>query len=254
MYTFQNRIRYSEVDSNRKLTLYSIINYFQDCSNFQSADLGIGVKELTGLGRVWLLSSWQIELIKLPELFDHITIGTWPYDFKGMYGYRNFILYNESHSHEVAAYANSIWFLMDTQSKRPLRITAEDSSPYQLEPAYPMEYAPRKIALPSPASPGTDASSCIRQIHSGTPITVTPMLLDTNHHVNNGQYVRIAECSLPESFRIKSMRVEYRRAAILNDVIVPVLHETVNEGICYVSLNNQNGEPYAIVEFTGVAD
>ena len=42
MYTFDSRIRYSETDSEGKLTMASIINYFQDCSTFQSEDLGLG--------------------------------------------------------------------------------------------------------------------------------------------------------------------------------------------------------------------
>ena len=43
MYTFESRIRYSETDSEGKLTIASLINYFQDCSTFQSQDLGLGV-------------------------------------------------------------------------------------------------------------------------------------------------------------------------------------------------------------------
>ena len=38
MYKFDGRIRYSEVDSERKLTVEKMIDYFQDCSSFQSED------------------------------------------------------------------------------------------------------------------------------------------------------------------------------------------------------------------------
>ena len=44
MYTLQSRVRYSEVTKDLNMDLYSILNYFQDCSNFQSADLGVGVE------------------------------------------------------------------------------------------------------------------------------------------------------------------------------------------------------------------
>ena len=44
MYTFESRIRYSETDSDGKLAMASLINYFQDCSTFQSEDLGLGVE------------------------------------------------------------------------------------------------------------------------------------------------------------------------------------------------------------------
>ena len=35
MYSFDSRVRYSEVDEDRKLSLTGVINYMQDCSTFQ---------------------------------------------------------------------------------------------------------------------------------------------------------------------------------------------------------------------------
>ena len=43
MYSFDSRIRYSEVDKDQKMDLYSIINYFQDCTTFHSEDIGKGI-------------------------------------------------------------------------------------------------------------------------------------------------------------------------------------------------------------------
>lgn len=42
MYTFQSRVRYSELDPERKLSIASIVDYFQDCSTFHSEQLGGG--------------------------------------------------------------------------------------------------------------------------------------------------------------------------------------------------------------------
>lgn len=259
MYTFNSRVRYSETTKDQLLDLYAILNYFQDCSNFQSADLGVGVEYLTEHGQAWLLSAWQVELLRPPHLFDPISIGTWPYGFKGMYGYRNFILYNEARGHEVAACANSIWFLIDIKSGKPLRITQKDAAPYTLEPAYPMEYAPRKITLPDPLpkvlleTTGQDFVSCqepSRYPKTGyPPVTVTKMFLDTNNHVNNSQYVRLAQACLPETFRIRRMRAEYRRAAVLGDVIYPEVLTSPETKGCYVSLKDEAGNVYAVVEF-----
>ena len=36
MYTFDSRIRYSETDEYSSLTVPALIDYFQDCSSFQS--------------------------------------------------------------------------------------------------------------------------------------------------------------------------------------------------------------------------
>ena len=71
--------------------------------------------------------------------------------------------------------------------------------------------------------------------------------LDTNHHVNNCQYVQMAMDYLPENFKIHQMRAEYKQQARLNDVICPA--RAVDENKTTVLLNDQKGEPYAVVEF-----
>ena len=47
-YTTEGRIRFSEVDHTRRITLPGIVNYFQDCSTFQSEDLGLGYRPVPG--------------------------------------------------------------------------------------------------------------------------------------------------------------------------------------------------------------
>ena len=46
MYTFDSRVRYSEIDHTGNMTLPALINYFQDCSTFQSEDIGLGTEAL----------------------------------------------------------------------------------------------------------------------------------------------------------------------------------------------------------------
>ena len=62
MYEFDSRVRYSEVDHHGTMTVPALINYFQDCSTFQSEDLGIGTTVLKEEKRAWLLSYWQVIL------------------------------------------------------------------------------------------------------------------------------------------------------------------------------------------------
>ena len=46
-YMIDGRVRFSEIDHTRKITVPSIINYFQDCSTFQSEDIGVGLDVLS---------------------------------------------------------------------------------------------------------------------------------------------------------------------------------------------------------------
>ena len=96
MYSFASRIRFSECGAEGKLTVTSLLNYFQDCSTFQSEDLGIGVKPLHERGTLWVVNSWQIDIIKLPGLGDEVETGTIPYDIKGFFGKRNFFMKDEN--------------------------------------------------------------------------------------------------------------------------------------------------------------
>lgn len=231
MYTFESRVRYSEVGEDGRMTLQSLLDYFQDCSTFHSEDLGLGVDYFKQIHQVWLLSAWQICVNRYPKVCERIVIGTAPYDFRGFIGCRNFEM--RTAAGEVLAYANSIWSLMDTQKMVPAKPNEKMLSGYVLEEKYPMEYAPRKIAVPAGG-------------RNEEPFTVKPHHLDTNHHVNNGQYVRMAMDYMPEKFDVGQLRVEYKIQAVLGDMIYPVVCGT--DGNYVISLNKEDGKPYCIVE------
>ena len=72
--------------------------------------------------------------------------------------------------------------------------------------------------------------------------------LDVNRHVNNGQYIRMAEEYLPAGFEPKRLRVEYRKQAKLHDMIVPMVHE--EQDAIVVSLCDEQASPYAIIEYS----
>ncbi len=232
MYTFDSRIRYSEVDAHKKLTLTGIANYFQDCSTFQSEDLNVGIETLSKQHRAWLLNSWQIVVKRAPLLCEKVTLGTWPYDFKGIYGLRNFIMKDEAG--EICAYANSVWICVDTVSGHPTRITPEMIAAYSEESPFEMEYAARKIPVP-------------KVLEERPAFDVTASNIDTNQHVNNAQYILMAQEYLPENFEVGEFRVEYRKAAVLGDRIFPKV--AYDETHCTVVLTDEAQHIFAVLAF-----
>ena len=135
---------------------------------------------------------------------------------------------------QTLAVANSIWVYADTQTGKPTKISAEHIVGYELAPPYPMEYAPRKIALP------TDYTV-------SQPFTVTQAHLDYNQHVNNGQYIRMAEAFLPLDFPVKEFRADYRKSAVLHDEIYPLI--SMSEQNCTILLANAEHKPYTTIQF-----
>ena len=213
-YSFKGRVRYSEIGEDGCLTLPGIQNYYQDCCTFQSENIGQGMEALEERQRAWVLSSWQIVVNRYPGLGETVVASTAPYGFKGFLGMRNFTLKTEDG--ELLSYANSIWTNIDTETGLPARLTD------------------RKIALPE----GMEAQE---------PFAIQKHHLDTHHHVNNCQYIRMGADYLPEGFEIRQMRAEYKKQALLGDVFYPAVK--LEAGKVTVALSAENGEPYAIVEF-----
>ncbi|MEH2943877.1 acyl-ACP thioesterase domain-containing protein [Lachnospiraceae bacterium KK002] len=231
MYSFESRVRYSEVDSEGNITLNAILDYFQDSSSFHSEELGLGLEYLMKRNLAWVLSCWQVELNRYPVYGERITVSTWPYDFKGFLGYRNFTMKDERS--EILAYANSVWVLLDVEKGRPAKILPEMSEAYVFSPKFPMEYNSRKIQLPE-------------QMEAHETFPVHKYHIDTNRHVNNGKYVSMAQEYLPQGFKIGKMRTEYRKAAVYGDIIHPFTME--EPGKTVVNLADEQGKPYAVVE------
>ncbi|MBR6771161.1 MAG: acyl-[Lachnospiraceae bacterium] len=232
MYEIAGRIRYSEVDDGGKLTLGALLDYFQDCSTFHGEDVGMGVAYMAGRQQAWVLSAWQIVVERYPELGEKVQIKTAPYDFKGFFGYRNFLMVSDEG--ERLACANTLWMLLDTQKVCPVRIPEEIVAAYVVEKPLPMDYAPRRIEIPPKEG---------RQLGS---IEIKRHHLDMNHHVNNGQYIKIAMEYLQGRSEIRQMRAEYKKQAVLGNRIEVMQYEVTGGDV--LVLQDRDGQAYCIVE------
>ncbi len=232
MYTFDSRVRYSEIDENRSLSVTAVINYMQDCSTFQSEDMRVGVQALKGRGKAWLLSSWRILIDRYPLLGEKITISTWHCGSRGIYGFRNFRI-RDSQGRD-AVRASSVWFLYDLEKGCPVRVREEDTACYGVpEPPLDLGEMPRKLVIP-------------KQYEERPGILISRHHLDTNHHVNNARYVEMAVEQLPEVRRVWEIRTDYKKAAHLGKLVIPRITEQGN-GQWMVTLCDEDGGIYAAV-------
>lgn len=230
-YTFKSRVRYSEIDQSGALTLPGLINYFQDCSTFQSEELGQSIDVLKERKRAWVLSYWQVVIDRYPKMGEEITTGTFAYDFRGLFGERNFFM-EDAEGNQVAC-ANSLWVYMDIEKGRPVVPEPEEVEVYGEEPRLNMEYEGRKIRPPKEV---VDMPSFpVRRFH-----------IDTNGHVNNCQYVQMALEMIPQETVVRQIRVGYTKSAVLGDIIYPRYAKEENRSV--VELCDENGKAYATVE------
>ena len=104
-----------------------------------------------------------------------------------------------------------------------------------LEPQLEINYKDRRIILPKNDGEVLE------------PIRVLRADIDYNKHVNNANYVRMAMELLPEDYVVSGLRVEYRVAAKLGEMLVPTIYK--NDNVIIVSLSI--GEDVsAIIEFS----
>ena len=225
-----SRIKFSEVGEDERLNIHQLINYFQDCSTFHLTDLNIDLQKMK-IG--FYMLSWQIELNKLPKLGESVKIVTFMHEGKGAFGYRNYLLYNEQN--EVLAYANMSGCFIHTENGSLMKLTKAQHNAYPLGEKLEMDYLPRKIITPE-----------FKEVYPE--ILVSKCHIDIYHHVNNAQYVAIALNYLPQDLKYTQLRVEYKQAAKLNDQLIPM---TVEEnGIYYISLCNEQHQPYVVLAFS----
>ena len=99
-----------------------------------------------------------------------------------------------------------------------------------------MEYTPRRITL---EGNGTEVGEHL----------VSRAQIDSNHHLNNSEYINLAYAYLPENSRVRQIRAEYKRAAYLGDRMKSVVYEQ-EKGKLQVQLNDEEMNPYAVVELS----
>ena len=233
MYSLNYKVTTSTCDSEGRLKLYSALQMMQDCSEMW-IDSEHGVKQyFAEQNMAQLLASRQVEVIRVPEYKEELTVTTSVYGMKPMFGFRNTFIYDAEGKPCYRTW--SMGAFVDKSNGKLKRVDDETIASMTLEPQLEMEYKDRRIILPKEVGTTLD------------PIRVLRADIDYNKHLNNANYIRMAMELLPEDFEVKGLRVECRVAAKLGDQLVPTIY-TIDGGVI-VSLSIGSGVS-AVIEFT----
>ena len=233
MYSLTYKVTTSTCDSEGKLKLYSALQMMQDCSEMW-IDSESGVKQyFTEQNMAQLLATRQVEIVRVPEYKEELTVTTSVYGMKPMFGFRNTFIYD---AHGKPCYKTwSMGAFVDKAAGKLKRVDDATIQSMRLEPQLEMNYKDRRIILPK------DGGEVLE------PIKVLRADIDYNKHMNNANYVRMAMELLPEDFVVSGLRVEYRVAAKFSDCLTPTIYKIANGIIVSLSIGS---EVSAIIEFT----
>ena len=132
IYSSNYKIGLDDIGVNNEISNKAILKIMEDVSGFHSASIGYGLFEIETKKRAWMILDWKMKVIKRPKYMDEIKAETWSRKVERLYAYRDFQLKDKDGN--IIAIATSRWIFVDTDRRRPVRLTADISDLYESEP------------------------------------------------------------------------------------------------------------------------
>ena len=172
------RIRYRDVNREGRLKAVSWFGFMQEIAADHAESLGFGYTGMTELGVFWVLARMRIKILRQPRVEETMKLETWPGTFRRLFAARHFRF--SAVDGETLAIASSQWMILSLANQRPQRveIIAERCPDTSDLPAH-FDFASRLASVP----PEGD----------GQLFPVRFSMEDVNGHLNNAEYMRLAQ-------------------------------------------------------------
>lgn len=172
-YQMKMKIPFDMADMNGHIKLPDVILLSLQVSGMQSIELGVSDKTiLEDYNLVWIITDYDIEVVRLPRFAEEITIETEALSYNRLFCYRRFTIYDESGQELIHMMVTFV--LMDRDSRKVHAVEPEIVAPYQSDFDKKLIRGPKYESLNEPIS---------KDYH------VRFYDLDMNGHVNNSKYL-----------------------------------------------------------------
>ncbi len=227
-------INYHEIDFKKRALFTNMINYFEDASLEQSEKLGVGLEYLKENQQAWVLYKWDITIERYPEFGEKIIVRTIPLSCRKFYAYRRFQIIDDTG--KIIVTGDSIWFLIDLNKRKPIKVTEEMQKAYGLSEIKEEPFKIEKIKSPEEFSYKNN-------------FKVRYSDIDTNLHVNNVKYISWAIETIPLdtvlNFTLKNFVITYEKEVKYgNDINVysEMVYKDDNEIVFVHKVENEEGK------------
>lgn len=200
--------RTTEFDKDDKLTIYAILDFFQQAASIHATKIGLGFDEMIKANMLWVVLRIKFNILSdTIKPLDEITVETWP-EPKGKIEFiRSHVIYDSQN--KVAIDGRASWVVIDSEKRRILRAkdvyqynddyTEEAVNNNELKKIEPFDY---------------------KEMEKVYTYKVYKMDLDHNGHVNNTKYANMAFNAIEYNGRsVKSGQIDFINEAKLNDSI-----------------------------------
>jgi medium-chain acyl-[acyl-carrier-protein] hydrolase len=207
-----------EVDFAQRLSLFALLNRFQDLAGLHAEHLQVGYELLRSSNLAWLLSRIRVDILSLPKWGDTVQLATWPKGVDRLFAMRDFAL--TTGTGDPLVKATSAWLLVDIERGRPQRVEGLPVDLRFRDAPHAIRETPEKIQMPEGLKIVAERPAWLSEI-------------DTNQHVNNAQYAKwIGDCFSRSQFdnhRLTSIQINYLEETLPGD-LVSLLMSPEHEG------------------------
>lgn len=211
-------------DFSHRMFLGHLGNSLLNAADFHSNDRGFGMNCLNPLHRTWVLSRLVMEMERMPEAYDTITVSTWVENVKRYFTSRNYVVRDSGG--RLCGYGRSIWAMIDTVTRQPVDIMAvrdgliagyvDDVTPCPIEP-------PSRVKMDDGAAPVRTIEARYSDV-------------DVNGHFNSVKYIEhILDLWDIEWYRCNDIRridIAYVAEAYMGDRLNIYLEQTGESEYC----------------------
>ena len=200
-----------EINSHCEATNRALLVAMENIACAYSANVGYGARDIETKKRAWILLEWKMQVLKRPLYNEKIEVITWSRDMDNVFAYRDYeIRYEDG---ELLAIGTSKWFLMDTERKRPVRITEDIVALYECEQQCVFDKKKDKIEYDEKRL----------QTAQSYPYTLQRRDFDINGHMHNINYLDMVYEILPQdvysTIDFTMVQIEYKKQILPNTAI-----------------------------------
>jgi medium-chain acyl-[acyl-carrier-protein] hydrolase len=218
LWSEQFTVRVYETDANGTLSVRSLCDFLQEAAGNHARTYGVSVDQLLDRGMTWVLSRLRVRIQRLPVNGERLTIRTWPSGAERLFALRDFIISDSGDT--VLASALSAWLILDTRTRRPVRVQTQFIPPA----------APRPRALVA----DFEKLPAVQTAETEQNITVRWSDLDVNRHVNNSRYAEWA---------VEGAALSPGARGPLSRLDIDFMAETQHPGTVIVQSRHIDGDP-----------
>lgn len=238
IYTKNFSVEFSDVGENNRLTKKGILRLMQEIAGIHSSSVGYGLNDIPQTGLAWLILNWKLQVFSSPKWGTNLTVNTWSRCKNTLFCYRDLEIYDDKNN--IVAIATSKWLLFDVNKQTICKI------PNEIKEAFPdvtksvfTDKFNEKLKEPEDSKFVLEYKIQRRDI-------------DTNHHVNNLNYLDYAYEALPEdvfmNIDFSNLEIMYKHEAKLGDTLMIYYSHTLDDEYIITIKDKESNILHAIIK------